>query len=600
MGDHQRHPCPTRVGRKHSQWSREDMQRALEACKTGMMTPTQAAQEHNVPRKTLTDRLEKKVSEDCTHAGRKRALTLGQEKDLCRFIEYMALRGFPLTINQILMLAWCIDKVQGRKVFGPSGPCEGWWRSFRNKYPDSTKLRRPDRLDRGRALCSTVDKIRDYFQLLKQQLISENYLARPQDIYNCDESIVDLNKCTQRVVVPKRMRHAHSREVASSEHISIHCCVSAAGHAMPPFIIFKQSFPGGNYSRDGPDGCLYGKQDSGFMDSELFLQWFEQLFIVHSRPTPDNPVLLLLDGHISHCSPNLIESAIRHNVTLFALAPHTTHICQPLDVAVYKSFKAHLGKLVNWGKAMKGNFWVPKKNIPRMLKGPFESSMTMENIKAGFRKCGIYPFNPNAIDKTLLMRNKLIPNIEVDLSVPPAQAVATTGTQTEDPPQGFPNVPVPQMTSATQTATGTQTYDLPQGAPNIRIPQGTSPTQTDPLQGIPSVTDPQVNPSTQTYNSPLDDHAVPGPSGYMAPPPPSPLTDIVLNSTHDTFPDLDLPSPLQTSTPNQSFYENLAVSNPLFSSGIISTETAHVLFPPQEEIPKGRKIPLRIQSKARV
>ncbi|KAK4306646.1 hypothetical protein Pmani_021539 [Petrolisthes manimaculis] len=473
MGDQRGPARPSRVGIKHSQWTREDMQRAIKACKTGMMTPSQAAKEYNVPRKTLTDRLQRKVSEDCTNAGRKRALTPGQEKDLCRFIEYMAMRGFPLTVNQILMLAWCIDKVQGRKVFGASGPCEGWWRSFRNKYPDATKLRRPDRLDRGRALYSTVDKIRDYFQLLKQQLTEGDYMARPQDIYNCDESIVDLNKCTQRVVVPKRMRHAHSREVASSEHISIHCCVSASGHAMPPFIIFKQSFPGGNYSRDGPDGCLYGKQDSGFMDSELFLQWFEQLFIVHSRPSPDRPVLILLDGHISHCSPHLIESAIRHNVTLFALAPHTTHICQPLDVAVYKSFKSHLDKLVNLGKAIKGNFWVPKKNIPTMLKGPFESSMTMANIKSGFRKCGVFPFNPNAVDKTLLMRNKLIPNTDVDLSEPPAQAFVTTGTQTDNPLQGVPNVPVPHVTPSKQTD------DPPQGVPNVPVPHVTLSTQTD-------------------------------------------------------------------------------------------------------------------------
>lgn len=152
------------------------------------------------------------------------------------------------------------------------------------------------------------------------------------------------------------MKSAHSRDVASSEYVSIHCYVSAAGHALPPLLIFKKSFPGGNYPRDGPDGALYAKQDSGFMDSELFLKWFEQLFVPHAHPTPDRQVMLLLDGHISHCSPQVIDSARRHNVVLFALAPHTTHICQPLDVAVYKSFKSHLGKLVNLGKAVRGNF----------------------------------------------------------------------------------------------------------------------------------------------------------------------------------------------------------------------------------------------------
>lgn len=254
--------CPHRSGAKHSQWDKEQMQRAIQACKHHDMTPSAAAETYNVPRRTLVDRLRGKVREDCTSAGRRRALTLDQEKDLCSYITYMAGRGFPLTVNQILMYAWCIDKKSGRQVFGGSGPCSGWWRSFKKRYPDTLRLRRPDSMDRGRALFSTVTIIQDYFQLLKRELENSGFQQRPEDIYNCDESIVDLNKCTQKVIVPKRMKSAHSREVASSEHISIHCCVSAAGNCMPPFIIFKKAFPGGSYPSGGPDGALYGKQDS--------------------------------------------------------------------------------------------------------------------------------------------------------------------------------------------------------------------------------------------------------------------------------------------------------------------------------------------------
>lgn len=195
---------------------------------------------------------------------------------------------------------------------------------------------------RREALCSTGGIIRDNFQLLKEHLNKGGCLERPQDIYNCDESIVDLNKCTQRAVIPKRVkRAAHTRDAASTEHLSIHWCVSAAGRAMPPFMIFKNSLPGGNYAKDGPDGCLRGKQESGFMDCDLFT-WFQQLFIPHVCPTAERPVLLLLEGHISHCSPQVIELVCKNYVTLFALAPNTTHICQPLDVAVHKIFKSKL------------------------------------------------------------------------------------------------------------------------------------------------------------------------------------------------------------------------------------------------------------------
>ena len=314
----------------------------------------------------------------------------------------MAQRGFPLTIHQIKMYAWAIDKLKGEKRFGEQGSTIAWWLGFKARHPESVKLRKADSLDRGRAIFSTVNNLRHYFQLLKGILEEHDFPARPQAIYNCDETIVDLNKSTQKVVVTRRMKKAHSRQVASSEHVTIHCCVYAAGHSIPPFLIYKSAFPGGMYTRGGPEGALYGRQDSVFMDSELFLRWFQKLFVVHARPTAEHPVLLLVDGHSSHCSVEVIEAARENHVVLMALPPHTTHLCQPLDVAVYKSFKTHLSRLVKLGQSLRGNLWIPKSNIARIVTLPFEESMSMSNIKAGFAKCGIHPFNPNALDKDLL------------------------------------------------------------------------------------------------------------------------------------------------------------------------------------------------------
>ena len=124
-----------------------------------------------------------------------------------------------------------------------------------------------------------------------------NFLDRPQDIYNCDETIVDLNLATQKVIVPRCQKNSHSRQVASTEHITIHCSVNADGHALSPMIFFKNSFPGGHYTLDGPDQVLYGKRKSGFMDSELFVKWFEKIFVPQSNASPERTILLLLDGH---------------------------------------------------------------------------------------------------------------------------------------------------------------------------------------------------------------------------------------------------------------------------------------------------------------
>ena len=322
----------------------------------------------------------------------------------------MATRSFPLTVDQVMKYAWSIDK-RGEGKFGMNGPSQGWWLSFRKRYPNVCKLRKPDIIDRGRSIYNTVRVLRQFYQVLKKTLDDYNLEERPMDIYNCDETIVDLNKATTKVVVPKSFKKAHSRAVASSEHVSILCCVNADGNSLPPLIIFKKSNPGGKYSAGGVEGAMYTCQATGFMDGEIFLKWLLNLFIPRTRPTAERPVLLLLDGHASHTTIDVIDCARNNHVLLLALAPHTTHLCQPLDVAVFKS---ELSKTVKLCQLVKGDLWVPKSRIPAMIREPFDNSMTRTNIKSGFRKCGIFPYDPNAIDKTQLRHV----GQDIDLSIP--------------------------------------------------------------------------------------------------------------------------------------------------------------------------------------
>ena len=165
-------------------------------------------------------------------------------------------------------------------------------------------------------------------------------------------------------------------------------------------IIYSKSFPGGTYKFDGPDDAVYAKSSSGWVDSELFLQWMKKVFVKHCGM--QRPVLLFLDGHASHVSVDVIDVAQENDVILFCLPPHTTHALQPLDVLVFRSLKSHFSKAVHSLCFTKKDFVVTKRDFARVVKVPFEKAFCISNIKSGFAKCGIHPYNPDAIDQSKL------------------------------------------------------------------------------------------------------------------------------------------------------------------------------------------------------
>ena len=115
----------------------------------------------------------------------------------------------------------------------------------------------------------------------------------------------------------------------------------AGGRRLPPFVVHKGKHLYSTWTNGGPAGARYSVSESGWMEKENFLSWFEKLFLPSVKACLDSgPVVLIFDGHHSHISINLLELARARNVHLVCLPAHTSHILQPLDVGVFGPMKA--------------------------------------------------------------------------------------------------------------------------------------------------------------------------------------------------------------------------------------------------------------------
>jgi len=127
----------------------------------------------------------------------------------------------------------------------------------------------------------------------------------------------------------------------------------------------------------------------------------------------------------------MIDLLVNNDIDLYCLPPHTTNILQPLDVSVFRPLKTAFSNITDLVKlaslATKSPLTVSKKSFTPLFKEAYERALSVSTIKKGFRKCGIVPFDPEAIDKKRLMpNNNAAPNLpsttstdaaDIDLSV---------------------------------------------------------------------------------------------------------------------------------------------------------------------------------------
>lgn len=104
-----------------------------------------------------------------------------------------------------------------------------------------------------------------------------------------------------------------------------------------------------------------------------------------------------------------------NEIHLIGLHPNATFCQQPLDVTVFKAVKNKWNDLVtNFG------FQVTRSNVCSLVGKLFDDYDFGDQIRAGFRCCGLYPFNAQAINPLKFIKTTKIPQTAIVLSSSPS------------------------------------------------------------------------------------------------------------------------------------------------------------------------------------
>lgn len=226
------------------------------------------------------------------------------------------------------------------------------------------------------------------------------------------------------------------------DYITILGCGSAIGERLPPYIVYKGKNLMSKHTTGGPPGTYYSMSDSGWMETANFKEWFLKLFLpAVSDMAKTGPVILFFDGHKSHDSLGLIELARQHNITLFVFPPHTTHLLQPMDVGVFKPFKAAWAHVLKEYKLETMASRVDRLVFPSLIAKMWDKVFLPEHIIGGFRGAGIHPLSRKAIPVSKLKTS--IPFQEATATTSSAQLAAQDPTPPSQPIQPATQNPTP-------------------------------------------------------------------------------------------------------------------------------------------------------------
>ena len=83
--------------------------------------------------------------------------------------------------------------------------------------------------------------------------------------------------------------------------------------------------------------CLLQVSDNGWITAKIFFTWLRDTFIPKTSHIK-KPLLLLVDGHISHTALSETSEICEVNgINLYCLLPHASQLTQPLYQAFFGS-----------------------------------------------------------------------------------------------------------------------------------------------------------------------------------------------------------------------------------------------------------------------
>ena len=261
-------------------------------------------------------------------------LSVKEENALVDWVFRLHRLGVPARPSRLVEMAEYIRQSRSAKKLPPLG--KNWASRFIKRHP-TIKTVLSQKIDKIRWDCVSKESCEKWFNHFEETVREHRILD--SNVYNMDEKgcVLGLSE-RAKVLIPSESQEAYKKQPGNRESVTIIECVNGAGEVIPPFIIWSAKEHRNNWiplSLDkSMDGTVFATSPNGYTDHELSYEWVSKVFHPATvQRCRGHTKLLVMDGHSSHLTGNLLGFCHDNNILPICLPSHTTHVLQPLDDA---------------------------------------------------------------------------------------------------------------------------------------------------------------------------------------------------------------------------------------------------------------------------
>jgi hypothetical protein len=380
----------------------ERIQNAITEFKEGRFKSIRVcADTWQVSKSTVAYRMSGRNSRARSHEYRQ-ILSSTEEKTLVRWLTRLTSAGFPASPALAIEMAEEIRRLRFRLTSTPTSLRligKHWLDRFRIRHPEIQGVW-TRQIDGVRHNTVILEAVKTYFEATTELCLQHQY--PPERRYNMDESgfAVGVSQSSRALV---NIREGSNWKVVKGrqEWITAIECISAAGVALPPLLIYKAKYTNtGWIPTDTPSDWHFSTSASGWTSNSHGFEWLTRVFEPVTRPDdPSQRRLLVADGHSSHITANVIAFAMEHAIDLLILPPHCSHVLQPLDVGVFSPLKRALAAETDRVSRLDPGR-IARVEWTSMYIRARAKALTLSNIQSGWRATGLEPLSPiTVLDK---------------------------------------------------------------------------------------------------------------------------------------------------------------------------------------------------------